>query len=157
MPQLVDLVAMRAEYIARVKTVSGLRHVVPVEDVTEEVLNEIIKDLKDPFALVCLSDEAPARREGEDGYLDSEGAAQLLEHDVAVIIGVDAKLDISRDKAIVGSLAIRQGVKAALRAPWYPTQAFGRSSPAFRGANRVGRHRGIALYGLYFGQIVYES
>jgi hypothetical protein len=148
---LTDLVAMRGEYIARVKTVVGLRDVVPVEDVTEDVLAEAIKDLSDPFALFCMSDEAP-----QEIDLDDDGT-QLLEHDIAVIIGVDARLQTSRDKASVSSLQLKQAIKAVLRPPWYPTQAFGKRSPRYRGSNRVGRFKSIALYGLYFGQSVYES
>lgn len=158
---LADLVAMRNEFVARIRAnVDAAATVLPIGDVNPEVLDQVIKDLNGrTFVLVCIGDEVPSdEAEGKSGEVDDEGA-QLLEHEISIIIGVNGKLEASIDTATEEGLRLRQDVKAALRSPWHPSQSFGQRSPSFHGANRItrtGRYKGFVLYGSYYSQVVYE-
>jgi hypothetical protein len=153
---LCNLVALRQEFIDRWRTqIPALKDVVGVEDVSKDVLNEVVPKLNTPFLLVCLSDEnlSPST-ESDDGEIESGSSARLLEHDLAAILGT--KNLLTKNAAVESALALRQDVKAAVR-DWSPSQAFGSRVPNFKGVNRIGRHGAIVLHGLYFGQTVYES
>ena len=153
---LCNLVALRQEFIDRWKAeVPALKDVIGVEDVSKDVLNEIVPKLNAPFLLVCLSDENLAQiTEDDDGEIESGSSARLLEHDISAILGTRNLL--TKNLAVESALALRQEVKGAVRG-WSPSQAFGSREPSFKGVNRVGRHGAVVLHGIYFGHTVYES
>jgi hypothetical protein len=157
----VDLVAMRDEVCAQLRAqIPTVRVVEPVEDIEDDVLEDVAQRIVtegEPFILVRFGDESPAKDQPDDGYLEPDSQAQLLEHELTIILGTPSRL--SRDAAVRSALTIKQQIKDVLRT-WAPAEVFANRKPVFHGSNRIGRPKSIrwcVLHGVYFTLTVYES